>query len=143
MPRSAALPFTLRRSRDAFTAREYISTKETVHGLLLLDGDRLRIQWRLARVVDRFRSGSMGSDEEVEEVREVVIPLEQVAGATVQRGGKWAWWRAPRLPAEEFCGELAMAVAEPLPGAHPPGPKVHGTLSSAQAPPPLPPPGTC
>lgn len=85
----AALPFTLRRSRDEFTASTVTSTTETVHGLLRLDAERLVIQWRLARQTDRIGAASMKSEEEVEAVREVVVPLDAVAGARV----RLRWWR--------------------------------------------------
>jgi hypothetical protein len=74
---------------------EITSTKETVYGLLRLDGDRLFIQWRIARTTDRM-GGEIRSDQELEEVREVSIPLEGVAGAAVRRRW-WEWPSPPRL----------------------------------------------
>jgi hypothetical protein len=93
--RKAALPFTLRRSHDVIGLSEMTTTTETVHGLLRLDGDRLVIQWRLARKTDRI-GGEIRSDQELERVREVAIPLEGIAGATVQRR-RWVWLERPRL----------------------------------------------
>ena len=95
MARSAALPFTLRRSQDVIGTSEITSTKETVYGLLRLDGDRLFIQWRTARTTDRI-GGEIRSDQELEEVREVSIPLGGVAGASVRRRW-WEWPSHPRL----------------------------------------------
>lgn len=96
MDRTATLPFTLRRSRDVYTASEYTSTTETIHGLLHLEGGYLTIQWRLARKVDRMGMASVRTDEEVESVREVVIPLAGIAGAAVPEG--WlARLRSPRM----------------------------------------------
>jgi hypothetical protein len=95
MARSAALPFTLRRSHDVIGMAGYTSTKETVYGLLRVDGERLFIQWRTARETDRY-GDEIRSDKELEEVREVSIPLEGVAGASVRRRW-WEWPSPPRL----------------------------------------------
>lgn len=95
MARSAALPFTLRRSHDVIGTSEITSTKETVYGLLRLDGSRLFIQWRTARKTERI-GGEIRSDEELEEVREVSISLEGVAGASVRQRW-WEWPSPPRL----------------------------------------------
>lgn len=120
MPRSATLPFTLRRSSDVYTSAEYTSTTETVHGLLHLEGERLVIQWRVARKVDRMGRASVRSDEEVEEVREVVVPLAGLAGAVV-RERWWERWRGPRLVLtaadlrafEGFTGPEGLRLAHP------------------------------
>jgi hypothetical protein len=74
---------------------EITSTKETVYGLLRLDGDRLFIQWRTARTTERF-GGEIRSDQEMEQVREVSIPLVGIAGASVRRRW-WEWPSPPRL----------------------------------------------
>jgi hypothetical protein len=95
MPRSAALPFILKRSKDEFGAASMTSTRETVHGLLRLEGDRLVIQWRLARQTEHL-GVSYRTDEEVEPVREEVIPLSAVSGSYV-RNRWWEFWRGPRL----------------------------------------------
>jgi hypothetical protein len=95
MPRSAALPFNLKRSQDVLGSSSITTTTETVHGLLRLDGDRLVIQWRLARKTE-FIGNEIRTDREVEAVREVVVPLDGVAGASLRR----SWLgvlRAPRL----------------------------------------------
>jgi len=63
------------------------TTTERVHGVLRLDGDRLVIQWRLTRKIQTLGSG-IRTDEEVEPVQEVVIPLWAVAGAGIRR----PWW---------------------------------------------------
>ncbi len=47
MPFFATLPFTLRRSTDAFTISSMTTTTETVHGLLRLEGEDVTVQWRL------------------------------------------------------------------------------------------------
>jgi len=67
----------------------YTSTKEIIHGLVRLDGDHVTVQWRLARRTERVGALSMDSDEELEAVREVVLPLAGIAGAVVRRS---RWW---------------------------------------------------
>jgi len=96
MAYSQALPFTLRRSSDAMSSSEFSTTTETAHGLLRLEGESLVIQWRLARKTDRFGAASMETDEELEAVREVVVPLSGVAGALVRRDW-WRWFTGPRI----------------------------------------------
>lgn len=93
MPYSGALPFVLHRSHDAVGIKEITSTHETVHGLLRLDGDKLHVQWRVARSTDRVGL-EIRTDREVEPVREVVLPLSAIAGATV----RWRWWQWPPGP---------------------------------------------
>jgi hypothetical protein len=90
MSHSAALPFTLRRGQDVVGASEITSTRETVHGLLRLDGDRLIVQWRVARSTDRV-GREIRTDHEMEPVREVTVPLSALAAARVRR----VWWRWP------------------------------------------------
>jgi len=148
MTRSAALPFHFKRSQDVLGASSITSTTETVHGLLRLDGDRMVIQWRLARKTEVLGAAAIRTDRELEPVREVVLALEVVAGAQIRRS-PWIFWGSPRLVltaadlqafedvagegglrlrhpaelevrirksdrllAEEFCAELALAVAE-------------------------------
>jgi hypothetical protein len=72
MARSATLPFFFKRGRDAISGLSVITTRETVHGLLRLEGGHLTIQWRL------------------------VVSLSRIAGATV-RGGGWTWPLGLRL----------------------------------------------
>ena len=95
MPRSAALPFNLKRRQDVLGASSVTTTTETVHGLLRLDGDRLVIQWRLARKTESVGI-EIRTDREVEAVREVVVPLDGVAGASLRQSWLGAL-RAPRL----------------------------------------------
>lgn len=147
MSPSVALPFLLKRGDDVFTGTGMTSTREIVHGLLRLEGDRLYIQWRVGKTTDHMGAMEMRTEHQVEPVREIVVPLRGVAGAAVRR----RWWdrltgprlvltasdlnafeelagqeglkldhpaelvlrlrRSDRLPAEEFCAELAMALA--------------------------------
>lgn len=96
MAYSRALPFMLRRSSDAFTKSAFTTTTETAHGLLRLDGDSLVLQWRLARKTERFGAADMRTEEELEAVQEVVVPLAGVAGALVRRGF-FRWLIGPRI----------------------------------------------
>jgi hypothetical protein len=93
MATPTALPFVLRRSSDVVAAREITSTVETVHGLLRMDGERLVVQWRVARSTDRYGK-EIRTDREVEPVREAVVPLAAIAGAAV----RWRWSRWPPGP---------------------------------------------
>ena len=115
MAHSAALPFVLHRSHDV-VGWEITSTHETVHGLLRLDGDRVFIQWRVARSTDHVGM-QIRTDHEVEPVREVVIPLSAVAGAaglSLDHPAELALRLrgADRALGSEFVGELELALAE-------------------------------
>lgn len=81
----AAAPFFLKRSEDTVSVGSVTSTTETIHGLLRLDGERLVVQWRLERTTERVGAVEIRTDRELEEVREVVLPLASVAGARVRR----------------------------------------------------------
>ncbi|MFH1762744.1 MAG: hypothetical protein ABIF09_01005 [Gemmatimonadota bacterium] len=119
MTHSAALPFTLRRSNDVISGGGITTTTETVHGLLRLVDDRLLVQWRLARKTDHI-GGEIRSDEEVEAVRQVAIPLEGVAGAVV-RHRWWEWPGGSRLELtasdlqafEEIAGQAGLRMTHP------------------------------
>ena len=119
MPHSAALPFTLRRSNDVISGGGITTTTETVHGLLRLGDDHLLVQWRLARKTDQI-GGEIRSDEEVEAVRQVNIPLEGLAGALVRRRW-WKWSGGLRLELtasdlgafEEVAGQAGLRMAHP------------------------------
>jgi len=87
MPHTATVPFHLRRSRDVLGASEMTSTTERIHGLLRLDGDHLVIQWRLTRETQTLGT-EIRTDQESEPVKEVVVPVQAVAGAAVRR----PWW---------------------------------------------------
>jgi len=87
MPHSAALPFHLRRSRDVLGASKITTTTEKIHGLLRLEKAELVIQWRLTRETQTL-GPEIQTEEEMEPVREVSLPIGAVAGATIQR----PWW---------------------------------------------------
>ena len=117
MAHSAALPFILRRSNDVIGV-EITSTRETVHGLLRLDGDRVYVQWRVARSTERV-GWQIRTDREVEPVREAVIPLSAIAGATVR--WQWRWPPGPYLVLtaadlrafEEVAGAAGLSLNHP------------------------------
>lgn len=117
MAHSAALPFILKRSNDVIGV-EITSTRETVHGLLRLDGDRVYVQWRVARSTERV-GWQIRTDREVEPVREAVIPLSAIAGATVR--WQWRWPPGPHLVLtaadlrafEEVAGAAGLSLNHP------------------------------
>ncbi len=119
MPRSIALPFLLKRASDVFTGGSMTTTRETVHGLLRLEEDRLTIQWRVGRRTDHIGS-DIRTDEEVEPVREITVPLGRISGASLQRRvlGRLV---APRLilTAADLTAFEGLAGAEGLGLAHP------------------------
>lgn len=97
MPGISAVPFTFKRSSDLYTSGGgYESTTETAHGLVRLEADRLVIQWRVAVVTESMEGSGYETHEEIEPVREIVIPLAKVAGAFVPER---KWWRltGPKL----------------------------------------------
>ena len=120
MPYTAALPFTLKRSKDEFGGVSLTSTTETVHGLLRLEGDRLVIQWRLARHTEHMGAGYR-TDDEMEAVREEDVPLSAVAGAYVRRRRWWEFWKGPQLVLnatdlrafDEIVGEEGLRLSHP------------------------------
>jgi hypothetical protein len=95
------------------------TTTERVHGLLRLDGERLFIQWRLTRKIQTLGSG-IRTEQEMEPVREIVLPLRAIAGARVRR----PWWlfgiglrlvlTAADIQAfDELAGEGGLKLAHP------------------------------
>ena len=117
MPHSAAVPFVLHRKHDV-VGLTITSTRETIHGLLRLDGDSLHVQWRVARSTDHV-GWQIRTDKEVEPVREVVIPLNAVAGASVR--WRWGWPPGPHLVLtaadlrafEEVAGTAGLSLDHP------------------------------
>lgn len=119
MPRSAAVPFTLKRSQDVLGSSYISSTTETVHGLLRLDGDRVLIQWRLARKTEHI-GNEIRTDREFEAVREVVLPIDVLAGAQVRApwlglfgGGKLVLTAADLQAFEAVAGEGGLRLRHP------------------------------
>jgi hypothetical protein len=119
MRRSLALPFLLKRASDVYTGGSVTTTRETVHGLLRLGEHHLTIQWRVGRRTDHIGS-EMRTDEEVEPVREITVPLARLSGATLQRRllGRLV---PPRLilTAADLAAFEGLAGAEGLGLAHP------------------------
>ncbi len=120
MSRFAALPFILRRSKSSFTADSMTTTRETVHGLLRLEGDELTLQWRRGRKTNHMGSTAQHADEEFESVREATVPLSALAGAVVRRPW-WRFWSGPRivLLASDLQALDAVAGEHGLRQAHP------------------------
>ena len=117
MPHSAAIPFLLRRRHDV-VGLAITTTRETVHGLLRLDGDTLHVQWRVAKSTD-YVGMEIRSDKEVGPVREVAIPLSAIAGAVVK--WQWRWPPSPYLVLtaadlrafEEVAGAAGLSLDHP------------------------------
>ncbi len=116
----AGVPFTLKRSSDLWDAKGgYESKTETAHGLVRLEPDRLVLQWRLA-IRTQVVSTTFRTEEKIEPVREIVIPLAEVAGAFVPRR---RWWSlvGPRLVIaaanllafEKVAGEQGLRLKHP------------------------------
>ena len=170
----AAVPFLLKRSSDTYGTASVTTTSETVHGLLRLEEDTLVVQWRLARRTDHVGAAKISSEQEVEPVEEMRVPLSAVAGASVRRGW-WSWLVGPRLSlnaadllafeelagenglkldhpaelvlrlrrsdvltAEEFCAELALAVAQRAMGPGPMSPGLSPARDTSALPSPRP-----
>jgi hypothetical protein len=119
MVRTATLPFFFTRGDDEMSGVSIITTRETVHGLLRLEGMALRIQWRLATKTERI-GWSVETDHEVQAVQEIVVPVGRMAGATVRRGW-WTWPPGLRLiltaadltALEEFAGRDGLSLTHP------------------------------
>ena len=92
----SAVPFTVKRSSDLWDSKGYTTKTETAHGLVRLEADRLVIQWRLAVRTQSMGGSSWSTNDEIEPVRQIDVPLRDVAGATVARS-RWGVLRAPRL----------------------------------------------
>ncbi|MDX1546593.1 MAG: hypothetical protein R3247_06380 [Rhodothermales bacterium] len=90
MLHASALPFVVRRTHQVISGNEVTSTREVLHGLLHLDGDRLRVQWRTTREISQY-GREVRTDRELAPLREVSIPLSGLAGARVRR--RWRRWR--------------------------------------------------
>jgi hypothetical protein len=89
-PHAAALPFVIHREHGVISGREITSTRDDIHGLLRLDGERLVVQWSASRETSRV-GREIRTDRELGPVREVVVPLDAVAGAQL----RWTWRRWP------------------------------------------------
>lgn len=92
----AAVPFLLKRGEDVMTATSVETTRETIHGVIRLESERVVLQWRLDRKTEVMGGTGMRTDQEFEPVREVEVPLDGVAGATV-RAGWLGWLLGPKL----------------------------------------------
>lgn len=142
-----ALAFTVKYGTDVMEGSSVTSTVERVHGLLRIEGRRLTVQWRTRTTTDVVGS-RISSEEKVDELREVSVPLAALASAAVRH--PWPRWlrrpwleitasdlrafeslvgtggigrihpaqirltleRVDRWAAEEFVGDLLLAMAE-------------------------------
>ena len=95
-----------------------LTTTETVHGQVSLEGDQLTLQWRLARKKTNWNSGE--TDEEFESVRDATIPLSAIEGVIIRRPW-WRFWSGPRvvLVASDFRALEAVTREEGIRLAHP------------------------
>lgn len=93
--RTAALPFVLRREHGVVSGGQVTSTRDELHGLLHLDGQRLLVQWRTSREVSHV-GREIRTDRELAPIREVSIPLDGIAEAGVRRVWR-RWWFADVL----------------------------------------------
>jgi hypothetical protein len=94
-PRSAALPFTIRREHGVVGRREVTSTEETLYGLLRIHGDQLAVQWRTSRQISRV-GREIRTDREMDPVEEIALPVSGLARVEIRR--KWLrWWFRPVL----------------------------------------------
>lgn len=119
MIHSAALPFFLRRSHDVVAVGRVTKTLERIHGLLRVDGERVTVQWRVAREVSHV-GGEIRTDHEFEPVREVVLPLASLAGAAVHwrgrnriRGPRFVLTAADLRAFEEIAGAAGLRLEHP------------------------------
>lgn len=94
--RFGAVPFTFKRSTDLWDRKGHTTKTETAHGLVRMEAGRLVIQWRLAVRTETLGGASWTTEDEIEPVREIVIPLERVAGAGVT-GSPRGFLRPPKL----------------------------------------------
>ena len=117
----SAVPFTFKRSSDLYTSGGgYEATTETAHGLVRLEADRLVIQWRLEVRTEAMKGAGYETREQIEPVKEIVIPLAKVAGAMVPEG---RWWKlvgpklvitaADLLAFEKIAGQQGLKLRHP------------------------------
>jgi hypothetical protein len=117
--RQAALPFRLKRKQEVLGSSSITSTKETVHGLLRLDGDELTVQWRLTRKTEHVGK-EIRTDEEFGDVFQIVLPLDSIAGAVIRQ----RWWElglgpslvltaADLMAFEDVAGEGGLRLSHP------------------------------
>ncbi|MBT8462371.1 MAG: hypothetical protein KJO44_07570, partial [Gemmatimonadetes bacterium] len=114
--RQAALPFILEGKEEVLGISELTSTKDTIHGLLRLDGDKLVIQWRLTIKIEHLTE----TDEEHGDVNTHVLPLDSIVGVAL-RHRWWELWLGPRLvlTATDMLAFEHLTGEEGLPLSHP------------------------
>jgi hypothetical protein len=101
----ASVPFTLAPEQNQLVSgSESHVVKTQVVGVVTLDDDELRVQYRVIEQFWRYRGGRMEEGTTESEVREHVIPLRSLRSVRV---AGLAWW--PRL-------EIAVADLRALEG---------------------------
>lgn len=108
--RSAALPFVIHREHGVIKGSEILSTRDALHGLLRLAGDRLVVQWRTSREVSRV-GREISTDRSLAPLREIHIPLTGIASARTRWTWR-SWW--PRTALTIVAADLR--VFDPLAG---------------------------
>ena len=89
----SAVPFTLApRSEQLAGGTEMHIVKTSVVGVASLDGQALRLQFRIIEEFQRFRTGRLEQGTNESDVRELLIPLGALRAVRVAG----SWWR-PRL----------------------------------------------
>ena len=89
----ASVPFTLpQEQRQLVAGAESHLVKTQVVGVATLDGDALRLQYRVLEHSWRHRKGLMEEENTESEVQELVIPLRSLRAVRV---AGFTWW--PRL----------------------------------------------
>ena len=89
----ASVPFTLPRvQRQLLSGAESHIVKTQVVGVVTLDDDALRLQYRVLEHSWRYRGGRMEEGTTESEVQELVIPIRSLRAVRV---AGFTWW--PRL----------------------------------------------
>lgn len=118
MDRSPALPFTVRRKKDVINFFGITSTHETMRGLLRVEGDKVVLQWRTERKIDRV-GWTLGTEREFDAVREVTLPVSVIADATVHSHWWWPFRKYLVLTGVDLRAFETLLIDEALPIAHP------------------------
>jgi hypothetical protein len=115
-PARAALPFVLSRKQQVYGA-EYQVTRETLHGLLVLQGEQLTVQWRREQQTNRYGQ-EVRSDRAIDAVRTTAVPLTALTSARLEE----RWWRRSAslvLTAADLAAFDAVAGTDGLQLDHP------------------------
>ena len=89
--RIATMPFRVSADSQVIAGGSVTTTEERRHGVVRLEDDRLVVQWRVEREVQRI-GHEIRTDVEREGMREVTVPVRMLGDARVVERGRW-WWR--------------------------------------------------